>query len=280
MRPLLEAGAQVLSRAGVEGARLDVELLLAAAAGVARVELLSGMDALGESVRARFAQSLARRAGREPLAYILGRKEFYSFELEVGPGVLIPRPETELLVEVSLEEARRRRHPAVLDLGTGSGAIALAIAVGVPAVRVVATDVSADALGVARRNIQGLKMGERVEIRHADCFAVLDGGEPLGCFDLIVSNPPYIRDGEIDGLQAEVSRYEPRIALAGGADGLKFYRALACGAKRHLAAGGKLVVEVGAGQAAEVAAIFRSANLLEIIIRNDLSGIPRVICAS
>lgn len=279
MRPLLEAGALALRKAGVESARLDAELLLAAAVGVGRVELASRIVVAGESSSARFARLIARRAAREPLAYILGRKEFYSLEIEVEPGVLIPRPETEILVEVSLEELSRRSRPRVLDLGSGSGAIALAIAAAVPSACIVATDVSADALAVARRNVAHLGMAERVEIRLADCFAVMDGGAPLGRFGLIVSNPPYIRDGEIDDLQAEVSRYEPRIALAGGADGLGFYRVLARGARQHLAPGGKLVVEVGAGQAAEVAAIFRASGLSEITTRNDLSGISRVVCA-
>jgi release factor glutamine methyltransferase len=280
VRLLIEAAEQMLRQAGVDSARLDAELLLAAAAGVGRVELLSRIVTVGESGRARFAKLIARRAAREPLAYILRRREFYSLELEVGPAVLIPRPETEILVEVSLEELSRRRDPGVLDIGTGSGAIALAIAAGVPSARVVATDVSANALAVACRNVERLGMGQRVEIRPADCFAVMDGGEPLGRFALIVSNPPYIRDGEIDGLQAEVSRYEPRIALAGGSDGLKFYQALASGAQKHLAAGGKLAVEVGTGQAAEVAAIFRSCGLSEITMRKDLCGISRVVCAS
>lgn len=277
---LIEAGVRMLHEAGVESARLDAELLLAATAGVARIELLSGVAAIAEPVRARFMQLIARRAAREPLAYILGHREFYSLELEVAPGVLIPRPETEILIEASLEDLSRRLHPTVLDVGTGSGATALAIAAGAPGARVVATDVSMDALAVARRNVEHLGMDHRVELRHADCFAVMDGGEPLGRFDLIVSNPPYIRDGEIDGLQAEVSRYEPRIALAGGADGLRFYRALARGAQDHLAPGGKLLVEVGAGQAADVTAIFRSSGLSQIITRNDLAGIPRVVCAS
>lgn len=280
VRPLIEAAEQMLRHAGVESPRLDAELLLAAAAGVARIELLSRVVAVDETARARFAQLVARRAAREPLAYILGRKEFYSLELEVGPGVLIPRPETEILVEVSLEELGRRRDPRVLDVGTGSGAIALAIAAGLPSACVVATDVSAGALAVARRNLERLGMAERIEIRLADCFAVMDGGKPLGLFDLIVCNPPYVRDGEIEGLQAEVSRYEPRITLAGGSDGLDFYRLLARGARQHLAAGGKIAVEVGAGQAADVAAIFRASGLSEITMRNDLSGISRVVRAS
>jgi release factor glutamine methyltransferase len=278
VRPLIEAAEQILRQAGVESPRLDAELLLAAAAGVTRIELLSRIVAVDETARDRFAQLVARRAAREPLAYILGRKEFYSLELEVGPGVLIPRPETEILVEVSLEELGRRGDPRVLDVGTGSGAIALAIAVGAPDAHVVATDVSASALAVARRNVERLGMAGRVEIRLADCF--MDGGEPLGRFDLIVSNPPYVRDGEIEGLQAEVSRYEPRVALAGGTDGLDFYRLLSRAARQHLTEGGKIAVEIGAGQAADVAAIFRSSGFSEIIMRKDLCGIPRVVSTS
>lgn len=277
---LLEAAEQVLRKAGVESPRLDAELLLAAAAGAARTELLAGMVAADESVRGCYAGLVQRRAAREPIAYILGRKEFHSIELEVGPAVLIPRPETEILVEVSLELLTGCREARVLDLGTGSGAIAIALAAGAPDTLVVAIDVSTDALAVACRNVWRLGMGGRVELRHADCFAVMDGGPPLGRFDLIASNPPYIRDAEISSLQAEASRHEPRIALAGGADGMDFYRMLARDARGHLAPGGKVVAEVGAGQAGLVEAIFRSAGFSEVSVRNDLAGIPRVVCVS
>ncbi len=282
MRELLEAGEQPLRKAGVASWRLDAELLLAAAAGMTRAELLAGgnrSDLLASGQAARFARLIERRAAREPIAYILGRKEFHSIDLEVGPAVLIPRPETETLVEVALEILRESGGTLVIDVGTGSGAIGLAIAAEAPRAHVVATDLSVDALAVARRNAERLGMAGRVETRHADFFNVLDGGPPLRRFDLIVSNPPYIADTEIPGLKPEVSRYEPRVALAGGPDGMDFYRVIAREAPAHLAVRGHLVVETGADQAGVVATIFRAAGFAAVLTRNDLAGIPRVVCA-
>jgi release factor glutamine methyltransferase len=282
VRELLEAGEQALRKAGVASWRLDAELLLAAAAGMTRAELLAGgnrWDLLASAKAARFARLVERRAAREPIAYILGRKEFHSLDLEVGPAVLIPRPETETLVEVALEILRESGGTLVIDVGTGSGAIGLAIAAEAPRAHIVATDLSVDALAVARRNAERLGMAGRIETRHADFFSLLDGGSPLRRFDLIVSNPPYIADTEIPGLQPEVSRYEPRVALAGGPDGMGFYRVMAREAPAHLAARGHLMVETGAGQAGAVATIFRAAGFAAVLTRNDLAGIPRVVCA-
>jgi release factor glutamine methyltransferase len=196
----------------------------------------------------------------------------------VGPGVLIPRPETEILVEAALEILAPMSTARVLDLGTGSGAIAIAIATHASAYRVVATDVSTEALEVARRNIRRFDLEQQVEVRRTDCFTAMDGVEELGSFDLIVSNPPYVPDGEISGLQPEVSHYEPRSALAGGPDGLNFYRMLARQSRSHLRERGRVAVEVGAGQAADVAAIFRGEGFSEATMRRDLAGIPRVVC--
>jgi release factor glutamine methyltransferase len=278
LRALLGASEQVLVEAGVESAPLDASLLLGAAAGVSRAEVTAGMVTLDDPARRRFEASIKRRAAREPLAYIIGQKEFNSLELEVGPGVLIPRPETEILVEAALEILMPMGAARVLDLGTGSGAIAIAIATHASASRVVATDVSNEALEMARRNIRRFDLERQVEIRRADCFKTLDGGEELGSFDLIVSNPPYVPDGEISGLQPEVSRYEPRSALAGGPDGLNFYRMLALQSRSHLRERGRVAVEVGAGQAADVAAIFRAHGFSEATMRCDLAGMPRVVC--
>jgi release factor glutamine methyltransferase len=280
LRALLGASERMLIEAGVESARLDATLLLGAAAGVSRTEVLAGMVTLDDPVRRRFEVLINRRAAREPIAYILGHKEFNSLELEVGPGVLIPRPETEILVEAALEILRRMGAAKVLDLGTGSGAIAVAIATHAPAARIVASDLSIEALEMARRNVRRFGLGQQIEIRRADCFASMDSGGELGGFDLIVSNPPYVPDGEIGGLQPEVSRYEPRSALAGGPDGLDFYRMLARQSRRHLRERGRVAVEVGAGQAAEVEAIVRAGGFSEAMMRRDLAGIPRVVCVS
>jgi release factor glutamine methyltransferase len=167
----------------------------------------------------------------------------------------------------------------VIDLGTGSGAIALAIATNASRTRIVATDVSAGALAVAARNTARLGLTGRVEFRRADCWEAIDAGDPLGRFDLIVANPPYIRETEIASLPPEIRDFEPRLALAGGTDGLSFYRRMAFETSRRLTPGGGLIVEAGQGQAPDVAAIFRGAGLGEIALLDDLAGIQRVIVA-
>jgi release factor glutamine methyltransferase len=237
---------------------------------------------------------VARRARREPLAYIIGRKEFYSIELEVTPAVLIPRPETETVVACALEFLTARPYSRVLDIGTGSGAIALALALNAPHAQIVASDISAAALEVASRNVNRLTEGvnatapdepsrsfngSRITIRRADCFTVLDAGPPLGRFDLIVSNPPYIHREEIDCLQPEVSAYEPRVALCGGADGMDFYRRIAAQAAGHLVAGGAVVVEIADHQSDAVARLFTDAAVTSVSPVRDLGGTPRVIRA-
>jgi release factor glutamine methyltransferase len=278
IRGLIASAAQLLRDAEVESASLDAELIFAVAARRSRAEVLAGVATLDDSIRERFAALIKRRAAREPLAYLLGHKEFYSLEFEVGPEVLIPRPETEILVEAALEILSTHRGARVLDIGTGSGAIAIAIAANLPTVRVVATDVSPQVLEMADRNIRRFDLGERIELRHADCFTTQE--ESLGRFNLILSNPPYVPDEDICRLQPEVSRYEPRMALAGGPDGLDFYRVLARESREHLDGVGKIMVEVGSGQADEVAAIFRAEGFCESMVRRDLAGIPRVLCVS
>lgn len=279
LHQLIGDAAAMLAGAGVENPRLDAELLMAEAAGVTRAALLANSVTADDSAETRYAELIRRRAAREPVAYILGRREFYSIEFEVSPAVLIPRPETETVVEAAIEFIAGRQDCRVFDLGTGSGAIALAIAANAPAPRVVATDVSAAALEVAGSNARRLGLGARVELRRADCFNVIDNGPLPGRFDLIVSNPPYIREADLVDLQPEIRRYEPRIALAGGADGLDFYRRIAREANGYLAPGGALMVEIGAGQAPAVAALFRAAGLAKIRVLNDLGGNPRAIAS-
>ena len=274
---LLKDMADRLSAAGVDAPRLDAELLLAFAANVTREGLYTKSIAVDEILRKRGKTLVDLRASRMPLAYITGRREFYSLEFEVSPEVLIPRPETETLVSAALEALTA--HPAanVIDLGTGSGAIALAIAVNAPHARVTATDISGQALEIAKRNALRLGIDARVDFRRADCWGILDAGGALERYDLIVANPPYIREDEINSLAPEVRDFEPRIALAGGVDGLDFYRRIAAGAAEHLAAEAVAIVEVGAWQADDVAAIFRAAGFSDIAIVDDLAGIPRVV---
>lgn len=268
-----------LARAGVETARLDAELMLAEAAGVDRARLYMGAGALDSAAQARFAAMVELRARRMPLAYILGRREFYSLEIKVAPGVLIPRPETETLVALALGQLAVRPDARVLDLGCGSGAIALALAANAPQARIVAADIAADALEIAAQNAARLGVAAQIEFVRGDCFTPLDGAGGLGRFNLIVANPPYIADAEIAALAPEVRDFEPRIALAGGADGCDFYRRIAAGLNAHLAPAGAVIVEVGAKQAAAAAAIFRRAGRGEITIARDLAGIERVILA-
>ncbi len=264
-----------LTRAGVENPRLDAELLVAEACGLARAGLLVRRAPLTAVECSRFAAMLARRERREPFAYIVGRKEFLSLDFEVSPAVLMPRPETETLLQATLEVLPGLDCPAVLDIGTGSGAIAVALAVYAPHLtRIVATDVSNEALSVARRNATIHRCADRIRFVEADLF-------PPGMqrFDLVVSNPPYIQNQVIDELAPEIARFEPRLALEGGEDGLDFYRRIADGAANRLATNGVVMVEVGAGQAAQVTEIFRRAGLHQVTHLNDLSGVERVVRA-
>jgi release factor glutamine methyltransferase len=276
---LLEDGAKRLTAAGSDSARLDSELLLAHACYASREALLTRSVIFDEAIRDRYAALINLRVSRMPIAYILGRRELYSLEFKVSPDVLIPRPETEIVIAAALEILWSRPAAKILDLGTGSGAIGLAIAANATHVKVVATDISAKALEVAVTNSKLLGLAARVEFRLADCWQARDGGGPLGSFDLVVSNPPYIRDAEIASLAPEISNYEPRLALAGGPDGLNFYRRIAAGAGKHLTTGGTVIVEVGEGQAVAVADIFLASAFDDISTVNDLAGIQRVVIA-
>ena len=277
LRDLLNDAVATLQQAGIESARLDAELMLARAAGVSRIRVITGDVVLGDAVRSAYAVLVDRRAAREPLAYILGVKEFYSLEFAVTPAVLIPRPETEIVVAAALDFLATRPAARVLDLGTGSGAIALAIAANAPQALIVAGDISDAALAVARHNAEHLGLGGRVTFRNADCFDVRDGGAALGRFDLIVSNPPYIVDQAIVGLQPEIARWEPRLALTGGTDGLDFYRRIAAGLSEYIATDGRLIVEIGDGQATAVTRILLDAGFGPIEQLRDPSGIVRVL---
>ena len=278
VRRLREAG-------GSRSPRLDAELLLAKVLGVTRSEVFreSGR-ALTAGEAAEYGALLDRRLAREPVAYILGRRAFRTIDLEVTPDVLIPRPETETLVDVALEELKvlplagpdPEDEPLAIDVGTGSGCVALALAAEDPFVRVVATDVDPLALAVARGNAARLGLARRVEFVLSDLFH--DVGERP--FDLVVSNPPYIPADEYVALEPNVRDYEPRRALYGGLDGLDVYRRLVPGAALLLRPGGMLAVEVGAGQADAVAGIMTAAGAFEKpATRDDLAGIPRVVSA-
>jgi release factor glutamine methyltransferase len=254
--------AQALSASGIDSR--EARLLLAAATGFSEASVLAHPEReLPAEIQRSFAEMAARRAAGEPVAYILGRKEFYSLELTVTPAVLIPRPETELLVDLALA-----RHPAtLLDLGTGSGAIALAIKRHLPAARVVATDASAAALEVAKRN--SVKLGIDIELRHGPWFEPVAGER----FEGIVVNPPYVvvNDPRLAALQ-----FEPRFAFESGADGLDAIRAVVREAPQYLLPGGWLMLEHGAGQHEAVRGLLEAAGLETRETWPDLAGIPRV----
>ena len=276
---LIDMAARRLASAGVESSRLEAQILMAASAGATREAVITGTGDLSQEILTKFDAMIARRENREPLAYIVGDKEFYSLDFEVSPAVLIPRPETELVVAAALEAIEPMREPRVLDIGTGSGAIAIAIAVNAHAARVTAIDISDDALAVAARNAERHRVASRIAFRRADCFDVPTGESPLGEFDLIVSNPPYVDDDALAGLEPEIRNYEPRVALAAGPDGLDVFRRIAAGASGHLRSGSELIVEVGAGQAFAVAELFELAGLHVVTVLNDLAGHPRVVRA-
>ena len=275
---MVEAAAKLAS-AGVEDPRLEAETMLATACHNSRAAVISGLAEISDGARERYLAMIARRMRREPLAYIVGHKEFYSLEFEVTPAVLVPRPETETVVSAALEFIQDRENPCVCDLGTGSGAMALAIAANASAVLLTATDTSAEALAIARRNAVRFSFASRVRFRLADCFEPGDSMGSLGRFDLIVSNPPYISDDEIPSLAPEISRYEPRAALAGGQDGLALYRRLAPALTDHLEKSGAVILEIGANQLTGVGEILRNAGAISIKVIPDLGGHPRVVVA-
>jgi release factor glutamine methyltransferase len=267
-RDLLTSAAAELERAGVPSPRVDAEWLLAEALGISRTELYAdGFRPTPEQER-RFQELVGRRATREPLAYVLGEWGFRRLTLKVDPRVLIPRPETEALVERCLELLADQAGPRVLDIGVGSGAIALAIADEHPDALVVATDNSPGALEVAAENLARTDLGDRVELVHGEFLAGL-----AGPFDLVVSNPPYVKPEEVDQLEPEVARFEPREALV--AHGVT--EAIAEQALPRLAPGAPLVLEVADGEACEVAALLTTNGYEDVRIGEDLAGRERVV---
>ena len=261
------------SDAGIASARLEAQLLLAHVLGCSRVQLYTGFDKpLAETELSGYRELIRRRLGGEPVAYLLGEHEFWGMPFTIDPTVLVPRPDTETVVEVARARRADRSAPCrVLDLCTGSGAIAVSLAQELPAARVVATDVSAAAVALARRNAERNGLSERVDVREGDLWAAVAGER----FDLIASNPPYIASSVIPTLSAEVRR-EPVIALDGGADGMAFYDRICAAAREHLDPGGALVVEHGYDQADAVRERFEAAGFSAVTLVRDLGKNPRV----
>lgn len=305
----LKLAADHLRAKGVDSHRLDAELLMAEALGASRVELYTNHDRpLSRDEVDRFRDLLRRRAAREPIAYILGQREFWSLSLIVDRRVLIPRPETETLVETAVKACTGRlagpavptryesdaaeaappdaaeapsqaprqvptMHRRVLDLGTGSGAIAVAMAVELPGIDIVASDESAASLEVAPRNAERHGVSERIDFRFGDLFSAVGDDE---VFDVIVSNPPYCKDAELAEMEPEVRDWEPRGALFGGPDGMRETGRIIAGAPVHLSADGWLVLEVGT-QGAEVRAKLEREGWRDVRTVRDLSGRERVV---
>ena len=283
VRGAVAAGSELLRNAGIDNARLDAEVLLRHVLEVGKVEFYLGFDVgLDKTAEREFQKLLLRRARREPLAYITGHKEFWSLDFVVTPAVLIPRPETELLVELALRlstpssgTSRRK----ILDLGTGSGAVAVSLAKELPLARVCAIDNSAGAIEVARLNARRHGVEDRVEFFCGDLFEPVTA-EREG-YDLIVANPPYIRNGDLPGLAPEIREWEPITALEGGADGLLYYRRIIPAAWDYLTTGGFILLELGDAMGEAVARLFADTGGFEPAqVYRDYAGKERVIAAA
>lgn len=268
----LVEGAQRLHEAAVPEARLHAGSLLAHVLGRDRGFLIAHADeAMTDEESRSFRSLIERRAGGEPMQYITGRQEFFKLDFEVTTAVLIPRPETELIVETALEILRDEPAPYIVDVGTGSGCLAISLLHELSAARGLATDVSVTALQLAQRNARHHSVKDRLALVGSDYFSALRAN---GSVDLIVSNPPYVSDEEMKGLQREV-RYEPGMALAGGPDGLSAIQRLLLEARPFLHSGGHFVFEIGFGQSGAVEQMIDRRVWKLIEIRKDLQGIPR-----
>jgi release factor glutamine methyltransferase len=276
IRGLLKKGTSLLSKK-VAASAIEAKVLLMEAAGLSEVEFLASPEReITAKDQRRFRRLIQKRLSGMPLAYILGRKEFWSMTLRVGPGVIIPRPETELLVEKTLELCVDRR-PTIVDIGTGSGNTALALARELPQARIIAADISTRALSFARLNAQSLGL-EKVTFVQGNLFSALRGVGLEGKCDFVVSNPPYVSASDWGSISPEVKNHEPRRAFYGGKTGLDFIRRLIKGAPTYLKPGGRLLFEIGFGQS-KAAKSLLSPGWIEVNSFADLRGIPRVITA-
>jgi release factor glutamine methyltransferase len=275
---LLSWTTDYLRKRGSESPRLDAEVMLASVLEWERVQLYTHFeDVVGERAREMYRELVKRRAEGAPVAYLVGRKEFYSLRFDVSPAVLIPRPESEFVVIEFLDFAKGRESVRAVDVGTGSGCLAVACAVHQPSARFVAIDLSPDALAKARANADRHGVADRIEFLGGDLLAPVSGGP---AFDAILSNPPYIATGEIEALEPGVRDHEPRMALDGGPDGLDVVTRLINDAAPLLKPGGRLILEIGSAQEAPVReriAARPEYDLLPTV--RDLRGHPRVVQA-
>ncbi len=285
LNSLISQGIEILKKSGIENPRIDAELLLSNVLGLNRYDLYIKNKDLSLSdprLRDEYFQLLKRRASGEPIAYLIGEKEFWSRPFKVGPGCLIPRPETELLIEVSLQfiEERKPPAPAILDLGTGSGCIAITLffelsGIGIERTRIYASDISEEALKIAQTNAKFHGAQKGIHFIRTNWLTAF---KPRS-FDLIVSNPPYISESDFELLAKDVRDYEPQLALLGGHDGLHYIKKTLEGASLLLKDGGALIMEIGYDQHEEIVRYLESAESFfsNIEIRKDLSGIERVV---
>ncbi len=276
----IQKSADFLQKKGVDSPRLQAELLLAHVLKLQRMKLYLNFErVLADAETDQLRELIKRRGAREPLQHIVGTTSFCGLEIAVNRHVLVPRPETELLAEKGWQFLKTRTEgiPAALDLGTGSGCIAIALASKCPTSKIIAIDISPDALETAKTNAERNQVSERIEFLQSDGFAALK--EPQRSFDLIISNPPYIASEEINTLDPEVRDFDPRSALDGGPDGLDFYRMLASQSGAFLNPGGHLMVEFGDGQADAIKTIFESQKWVVEGIYEDYTQRQRILVA-
>ncbi|MFC3050633.1 peptide chain release factor N(5)-glutamine methyltransferase [Kordiimonas pumila] len=272
---VLKAASLELSSVGIQTARLDAEILLAHVLKCDRLALFSRDIELTDEQALDFKHCLTRRLRFEPVSYITGMQPFWSLDFKVNEHVLIPRPDTETLIEAVLKQRPQKPALQILDLGTGSGCILLSLLAELGDARGVGADMAGEAIKVAQENAVLNGLAERASFVQSDWFSNIK--RPAAGFDIIVSNPPYIMSDDIAGLMPDVKDFEPKTALDGGMDGLGPYRVIILEATKFLSKGGLLAVEFGIGQAGDIAALFEQAGYFEITTYPDLNGIDRVI---
>jgi release factor glutamine methyltransferase len=278
----IRVAAEILAQAGVATARLDAEALLSHIIMKDRVWLITHRDdALEDDHQRGFADVVQRRTRREPLQHIIGNQEFWGLEFKVSPDVLIPRPETEFIIEAALAIVRDRNTPVrIIDLCTGSGCIAVSLAKELTAARVIATDASEKALALARENTRGHGVSERIRFLPGDLFEPLEELDIRGQIDIIVSNPPYVRAGDLPMLQPEVRDYEPEMALIAGPEGTELAMKIIQRAPAYLKKNGALIMEMGMGQAEALTRMVEATGAYaKPAVLKDLAGIERVLVA-
>ena len=281
-KELLEEGYQILNSAGIEEARLDAWLLLEFVADIKRAWYYAHMDETAETaVAERYRQLCEKRAQHIPLQHLTGQAYFMGYEFYVDDRVLVPRQDTETLVEEAISHLRELPAPKILDMCTGSGCILLSLLMELPQASGTGVDVSADALEVAKENTRRLGLEKRAELIQSDLFSAdyFEKNSRKKCmeYDMLISNPPYIRTADIDGLMDEVRLHDPRLALDGKADGLYFYEKITEQAGKYLKPGGWLIYEIGCDQGKDVAEIMKKKGFIQIEVKKDLAGLDRIV---